>query len=140
MTHRAEQIVAAVHTAVTGLITTGANAFRATSRTIDPGGVSALVVWQGPDLVQSEVSGDQLTCALAINIDVDAADAGADTVLNQIRAEVTTALASSHTLGLAFVSDIREVGSDDLQVIGAGLRMRMRWLATYRRSRTDPLN
>lgn len=144
MTHRAEQIMAAVHAAVTGLLTTGANAVRARGDSVAIDAVPALSVWQGVDTVESELSHNQQICTLEINIDAVVAEVATltDTALAQIRAEVTVALAADYTLGLDFVYSIREVQADDPEPVGEGdrpaSRQRLRWEATYRRSRIDP--
>ena len=138
--------MAAVHAALGGLATTGANAFRARAESIEVASAPAVVVWQGEEDVLREMSHDQQVVGLNVNIDaVSALPADAVTTqLNQIRAEVTAALAADHTLGLAFVHDIREEKTEQPEKTAQGDRpaafIRMRWLATYRRSRTDPSN
>lgn len=146
MTHRAEQIMAAVHAAVTGLATTGAAAYRAREESVEIDKAPAVAVWQSDEEILSELSHDQQIVGLNINIDAVSAliGDGVVTELNQIRAEVTAALAGNYTLGLAFVHGIAEVKTEDPDKSVQGDRpvatMRMRWLATYRRSRTDPAN
>lgn len=146
MTHRAEQIMAAVHAAVTGLATTGSAAYLSREESIEIDKAPAVAVWQSNEDILSELSHDQLIVGLNINIDAVSAliGDGVVTELNQIRAEVTAALAGNYTLGLDFVHDIAEVKTEEPEKSVQGDRphatMRMRWLATYRRSRVDAAN
>lgn len=64
-----------------------------------------------------------------------------ESVLNQIRKEVTIALQADVTQGLAYVMNTEE-GPASIDLNGEGDkpvgRMRMDWTIRYRRSRTDP--
>ena len=144
MSHRAEQIMQAVVTTLTGLATTGGRVYRGRSNPTPEGDANALLVWQGPDDIIEEMSDEQIDSELTVYIDAQAREISAqiDTTMNQIRLEVTRALAASETLGLAFVQGIQEEGTDEPGVSGDGDRpiagMRMTWVVLYRYTRTDP--
>lgn len=144
--HRAEQVIQAAVAALTGLPTTGANVFDDRDDDEDalqPDELPGLVVSQGDDERLTEYSHDVADWRLEINVDIVVAETGpsARAPLNAIRNEITPALAADHTLGLAFVQNVEEIGAlapDRAAADRTAGRMRMVWAATYRRSRTDP--
>ena len=142
--HRAESIMAAVITAVTGLTTTGANVYRARAYPLEISGIPALLVWQGEDSAQTEMIGDEVISLLEIHIDaiVREPTTQIDTTLNKIREEVTVALMADYKLGLAYVAGIMEQSADEPELSGEGdspiAQMRTNWDVQYQHSRTDP--
>ena len=98
MTHKAETIVGAVVTAVTGLATTGARVER--GRAYAVAAVPSLSVYMGEDQVLSELSIGYYDRALEVFIEAHVATTGnLEQDLNQIRAEVFAALRADPTLG-----------------------------------------
>lgn len=145
--HRAETIMEAVRTAVTGLATTGLNAFRGRSYDLGPGLVPALLVYMGEDEILEAHTPDRLRSVLTVNLDAVVAETATqvETALNQIRAEATVALAADHTLGLANIVElIEEIGAEEPEISGEGdrptARQRLVWKVTYDRGRADPAN
>ena len=141
MTHRAESIMAAVETAITGLTTTGARVVRARVRTVE--NAPALSLEQGADDVNPELSNyPKLARELNIKIFAHVKDNDtADTNLNLIREEVFSAMMADRTLGLAYVVDVDLIGDDEPeftgdsdQIVG---RQQMNFVVKYRHSWTD---
>lgn len=140
--HRSEDIVAAVLTAVTGLATTGANAFRGRTYEIPETSVPCVCVYQGGDFQLTNTSPwTFIDSELSIVVEAIVKDssAQAETTLNQIRYEVSEALQADITLGLSFVMNTTE-GSATITLDGSTNeivgRMRMEWVVLYRRLRT----
>ena len=144
--HRAEQIVLAVITKVTGLTTTGNRVFRSRTADLPDNALPALVVHLGPDSPVSDgasssfrfIDGD-----LTVGIDAvvkEKTDTLAEQKLNLIRKEVTIALMADYTLGLSFVHNTVEGQAVPELERGDQIRgtMRMDFRVRYRRSRTDP--
>ena len=146
MTHRAETIMAAVVTAVTGLATTGARVFRGRAYAVQPAELPCLLVWADADPAEPVQSQDRVQSNLVVNIDavVREVSAQVDTRLNLIRKEITVALAADYRLGLGFVHEIEEVGAAEPEIAGEGdaavASMRLEWTVKYTRGRTDPAN
>ncbi len=144
--HRAEQIVGAVITKVTGLTTTGSRVFRSRTADLQDSEVPGLVVALGPDQPRSDggssswryIDGDLTVFVEALV--KETTDTLAEQKLNLIRKEVTIALQADVTQGLSFVLNTTEGSAvPDLEradkVRGS---MRMEFTFHYRRSRTDP--
>lgn len=146
MTHRAEQIVTATMAALTGLATTGSNVFRGRSEAHDLQELElpALLVFEGDDDKLEDLLNDYQQWAQEVNIDIVVAEklaGAAGTTINQIRAEITQALAADFTLGLAFVEAMQEIGAGTPDFAGSDREVagrRIVWRAEYERSRTDP--
>ena len=142
--HRAEQIIAAVKTLVTGLTTTGANVDRGRGEEVAAELTPALRVYMGADTIVEPWAQQLLDSDLEVVIEAKVHDAAAnvETTLNQIRKEVNIALAADYTLALAFVHAIVEIGAGRPQISGdlakPAASMELRYLVKYRRSRTDP--
>lgn len=145
--HRAEQVAAAMETALTGLATTGANVLRGRVKPHEDGKIPALSVFQGPDVPAGLSNSALQDWALTIHVDAHVVTSSeqVDTALNQIRKEVAVKLRSytpGNLLGLAFVLDIEELPTGDPELYGDGQKpaaaLRMDWKITYRRSYTDP--
>jgi hypothetical protein len=142
--HRAEQILAAVQTSVTGLTTTGQNVDRGRAEEIPVEKLPALRVAMGEDPIVDPWAQSLLDSELDVSVFGLAHDSAAnvETKLLQIRKEVTIALMANQTLGLAFVHALVELGARKPILTGdlakpAGA-MEMRFRVKYRRSRTDP--
>lgn len=98
MTHKAETILEAVVTAVSGLTTTGSSVER--GRAYAVGVVPSLSVFMGEDRVDNELAIGHYDRMLEIFVESHVATIGnIETDLNQIRAEVFAALRADHTLG-----------------------------------------
>ena len=117
MTHRAEQILAAATTAVTGLTSTGAAVARGRLYPTDDS--PALSVFMGADAVQGDYGYSNMAYVdrlldLIIRIHAKGLtdDAAIDTLLNASRAEVFAAIATDPTLGLGFVISAYPAGDE----------------------------
>jgi hypothetical protein len=140
---RAEQILDAVVSAVTGLTTTGSNVIRGKTDDLASTQVPGLAVYMGPDVLEDEVSNVFYDWMLTVAIESQAQSPSVqvDEILNTIRAEVHAALMSDDTLGLNFVIQIKPLAAgepvlngDGNQVIGT---QRLEYEVQYRTSRTD---
>lgn len=115
--HRAEEILEAVTTALTGLTTTGNRVER--DRVYPPELCPALSVGLGqesPKQGADNVSYQDSILEVRIVIQVKNDDTA--TVLNQIKAEVYAALMSDRTLGLSFVADMAWNGDSEPEPSG----------------------
>jgi hypothetical protein len=146
MTHRAEQILDAMQTALTGLASTGSNVVR--GRVYPSDAERALSVYMGQD----QPLGDDgytnvsfidrvLEVVIRLHAKTPTATAAVETLLNQSRAEVFAALSADTTLGLDFVistypsgDDQPELSADSDQPAGT---QAMRWSVHYRHSITS---
>jgi hypothetical protein len=146
MTHRAEQILDAMKTVVTGLTSTGANVQR--GRVYATDAVRALSVYMGEDRVIGEQGYSNLSFVdreleviVRIHAKASTATAVIDTLLNQSRAEVFAAVAADPTLGLGFVLSAYPAGDDQPALSGEGDQptgtQDMRWSVHYRHSITN---
>lgn len=147
MPHKAETILEAVETLLTGLTTTGANVERARVHPWTNAELPAISLFMGADTpLDNDARGIGFyDWGLLINVDAvckKTATSGIDTTLNLIRAELTTALVGDYTLGLSFVIDIVEQGSSEPEISGEGEKpialQRTTFLIKYRRSIGDP--
>ena len=142
--HREEQILARVVTLVTGLTTTALRIDRGREDEIASENTPALRVRGGDDIVADPWAHALLDSELDVIVEAKVYDSAAnvETKLIQIRKEVSIALLADHTLGLAFVEGIVELGarkpllsSESAKPSGSrDLMFRVK----YRRSRTDP--
>lgn len=141
--HRAENIIAAVVTTVTGLTTTASRVYRGRRYELDVDTSPSLCVYMGPDTPFSAPGDSPMAyqdSELTIYIEgvVKDSTTAVATTLNQIRHEVAVALNADHTQGLAYVHDTIE-GDTALDLNGetdkpVG-RMRTAWRFLYRRQR-----
>lgn len=143
--HRAEDIVSAVLTKVTGLTTTGVNAFRGRTYEIPETSVPCVCVYQGGDFPLTNTSPWKfIDSELSIVVEAIVKDSSvqAETTLNQIRFEVSRALQQDVTQGLSYVMNTTE-GSASITLDGSTNeivgRMRMEWVVLYRRVRKSPI-
>ena len=144
MTHRAEQIIVAVVTAVTGLTTTGSNVNRGRTAKRAESVAAALDVNMGGDEFLRDYSQTLQDWEMTIYIDsfTKSPTTQIDTTLNLIRREVTVALNADYTQGLSFMLNTIEGDAGAPDVSGEGNQasgsQRLTWKFHYRRSRTDP--
>jgi len=142
--HRAEQVLAAVQTSVTGLATTVANVDRGRAEEIPTDKLPALRVALGDDLVVDPWAQSLLDSEVDVSVFALVHDSAAniETKLLQIRKEVTIALMADQTLGLAFVHAIVELGARKPVLSGELAKpagsMQLQFRVKYRRSRSDP--
>lgn len=142
--HRAEQIMAAVQAAVTGLTTTTTNVDRGREDDIPAANTPALRVSMGDDSIVEPWASQLLDSELDVSVFALAHDSAAniETTLNKVRKEVNAALVANYTLGLAFVHAIVEVGARKPTLAGESSKpagsMELQYRVRYRRSRTDP--
>ncbi len=138
--NRRESILSAVAVTLTGLATTGANVslFRAHKIPALP----ALTIEQGSDVVQRDISDfNFLTRELEVTITLTAGGLGnLSTVLNQIAAEVFSALMADITLGLAYVIQVQLSDDSAVQISGENeqttAQLETTYTITYRHSGT----
>jgi len=142
--HRAEQVIAAFVTAVTGLTTSGANVARGRDTPWPLETTDALNVYMGPEaLIEDESDFPDGYWVQTIFIDVKTRQASVqvDTQLNLMRAEITAAIMADHTLGLAFVQWSQEGDTDEPTIDKSGEQpmasVRTSWLVKYRRNWSD---
>lgn len=142
--HRAEQIMDAFVTAITGLTTTGTNVKR--DRVYGWTSTPAISVFQGDDTpipyIDRNYSLDDFMLNIHLEFHVDEADSiPVSQTLNQIRKEVIIAIQAAPTLGLSFVIDTEE-GTTYRPIIEhidkVTATQSMDFEIKYRRSRTDP--
>ena len=151
MTARAEAILAAVETAITGLTTTGTNVERGKVYGYQPSELPALGLYMGADSPLAEYQTGLIDWELNIRIEstvsIDAADNASltdstiETKLNLIRSEVHAAVMADHTLGLSYVIDIMPGTASEPILSGEGAEPTgsqvIEYLIHYRTSRAD---
>ena len=144
MTHRAETIMAAIVTTMTGLTTTGARVYRARAYVLPKADANALAIFQGSDEVQDGSMFHRVRSLLTVNIETVAREATAqiDETLNTIRKEVAAAIGASTNLGLAFEVGALELKAEQPEISDEGDRptgrMRIVLGINYWRDRLDP--
>jgi len=112
MTHRAEDILDALETQLTGLLTTASYVYRGYDQVL---AVPALQIKMGVDApIDSSVQKVDRTLAIDIEVYVKASES-TDSELNQVRAEAYAALMAQPQLGLTFVvnTDFENDGAPD---------------------------
>jgi len=146
---RAEQILAAVKTAVTGLSTTGARVQRGQIYAHEETKLPALAVSMGADVPNEELQTGILDWELTVRIEAAAnvetdyvtQDSLIDQALNQIRKEVHAAVMADHTQGLAFVIDTIPGPAAEPTLSGEGAQpiglQVLEYRILYRASRAD---
>lgn len=141
--HRAEQIIVALVSRVTGLTTTGTRVYRSRHYPLQTSELPGLCVYMGDDEPIDSTSYSLIDSAFVVSIEAHVkATSGIDTTLNQIRKEVVIAIQANPTLGLAFVIDTLEGRASKPEITGEGEQpiamQRLDFLVKYRRSRLDP--
>jgi len=116
--HRAESIMDAVNTAITGLTTTTTRVVRARVRTIES--APALSLEQGGDDVNPDSSNfpkvrRDLNVKIILHVKNNVTY---EQDLNTMRAEVFAAMMADRTLGLAYVIDVESMGDDEPEFTG----------------------
>ena len=140
---REESIMQAIQTACTGLVTTGSNVFRGRSYPISEGELPGLMIYGGPDTLQSQLSSGYIDWILQVSIEayVRTSAAVVDTLLTEIRKEVYTAIMTTPKLGLSYVIDTIPLQAYEQEIDGSGnkpiAKRRMEFAVQYRTSRTD---
>ena len=143
--HRAEQIMDAFETILTGLTTTGTNVKR--DRVYNWTTTPAISIFQGDDIPlpyeDRNYSIDDYQLSISIEMHVDESnDTPVSQTLNQIRKEVIIAIQADPYLGLSsFVIDTEEGTAyrptiEHIDKVTA--TQVMDFTVKYRRSRTDP--
>lgn len=144
--HRAEQIMSAIETLLTGLTTTGSNVKRDRVYSWDTANLPALSIFQGDDtpIPYADRNYFQDDFELTVHIEMHAENADTipiSTTLNQIRKEVIIAIQADYTLGLSFVIDTEEQIASQPQIEHINTTTAtqvMDFTVKYRRSRADP--
>ena len=140
MTHRAESILEAVKTTLTGLTTTGLNVQR--GRYYDLTTLPALVIEKGSDNTATERNTAFQDRNLDISITSAIEQAGSvEGTLNQIAAEIYAAMMADITLGLDYVIDVQFTGDSTPSIeVGGDLPigfMETSFMVSYRHSYTS---
>lgn len=141
MTHRAESILDAVETALTGLTTTGSNVTRGRVWPIDT--LPALTIAKGVDQAHDDdESLETLIREMTVSVVCSIQQSGnPETNLNAIAAEVYAALRADPTLGLAYVYDTSLIGDDEIETDDTQdirvARMVSTWRVVYDHSKAD---
>lgn len=136
--HRAESILSAVETALTGLLTTGANVARGRAYAVPI--LPAISIFKGSDQSsENQTLLGSVMREMTVNLDIHVQGTGnPETELNQIAAEIYAALVLDHQQGLAYVYDSDIVGDDEPEIEGTQdlpiARMRSTWLILYEHS------
>jgi hypothetical protein len=143
MTLRAESIMAVVQSTVTGLATTGTRVDRGRNDDIPSESMPCLRVAMGSDDVNDPYLPTLVDSEMEVFVIAYAHDSATniETKLNQIRAEVVTALLANRQMGLGYVHGIFERGASQPELAGdlakpAG-RMELKFTVRYRRSAND---
>lgn len=147
MPHRAEQIMVAVLSQLTGLATTGTNAFRNRVHGLEDAETPALTIYQESDTPLGEDGFSNyafLDSELTIKIVAHVKAGGSpETRLNQIRREVHVALMTDYQQGLPeVVLTTVPRGAAAPVLLSEGERptasLDIYWGVQYRSSQTDP--
>lgn len=143
MAHKAETILAAITSSLTGLTTTGSRVLRSNAYEVQDANLPGLVVNMAADEVVPGSDGNMAFVDRLLNVQVHAyikTTATLDTTLNQIRAEVWAALMADRQQG-ALVIDTRPQGDDapELDALEQGVaKQTLNWQFHYRHSITNP--
>lgn len=147
MTHRAEQIMAAITAKLTGLTTTRSNVFRSRSYPFAEDQLPALAIYQGPDEPLDEYGARSFglidsALEITVAINIKGQEEGLDTELNKIRREVHVALMADYQQGLDFVIQTIPQGAGDVSISSdselATSTLETSWEIHYRSSTLDP--
>ena len=143
MTHRAETILDAVETTLTGLTTTGVNVQRGILYELV--NVPALIIEKGTDNTLGEQGSNNLSFIdRELNVKVTAVvevNSNQETALNIVGSEVYAALLADYTLGLSFVANCWLLSDSEPFINTSGqtpvATMEMNYSIQYRHSATD---
>src|SRR3990172_190104 len=131
--HRREQIIDAVKTTLTGLITTGSNVFRGRVQELPDASLPALCIYQGEDREIGQYAQAKIDRELDITVEVlvKTSTTQVDELLNLIAKEVCVALQADYTQGLNFVINSIEGDTGKPELSGEGEKpsaaMAMQW-------------
>lgn len=141
MTHRAESILDAFETVLTGLPATGNNIARARVWPVPT--LPAITIYKGVDSASdTDDILPSIVREMVVNIEIHISDQGnPESALHQVASEIYGAIRADYTLGLSYVFDCSIVGdqapeiedSQDLPVA----RMVSEWRVLYEHSKTD---
>jgi len=140
---RAEEILDAVVTLVTGLTTTGSNVFRGQVYDIPDASLPAISIFMGEDTLDEELSNSLYDWSITIYVESKAEEASTqiDETLNTIRAEVHAGLFSVEDLGLSFVFKVTPIRAEEPVLSAAGSKpmgtQKLEYQVMYRTSRTN---
>lgn len=149
MTARAESVMGAVATAITGLATTGANVQRGQIYGHQVTDLPALALYMGADSPAAEHQTGLIDWELTIRIEstvtLDSSYTTMgntlETSLNVIREEIHAALLADHTLGLAYVIDVTPGPAAAPELSGEGnepiASQALEFIVKYRTTRAD---
>jgi hypothetical protein len=137
--HRAETILNAIETALTGLTTTGANVERGRVYSVDI--TPSLSIEMGNDEAILTNFSKQDRALDVVITSYTKSTANTETQSNAIRAEVYAALMNDRTLGLSFVSNIFLENDLSPQLSGEGgeriSTQALNYIVNYRHSLTN---
>ena len=137
--HRAESILNAVKTALTGLATTGQYVER--DRVFPPEACPALSVNQGSEEPLDQSSTQFQDCVLEVEVVIQVKSGTSSSDLNQIKAEVYAAMMTDTTQGLTYVHETQWGGDSAPEPSGDAeintTRCTMRFAVAYRHSYTS---
>ena len=139
--HRAESILAAFATTLTGLSTTGANVVRGRVWAVEF--FPSLTVYKQADAAsENQEVLDMLARELSVSVEIHInATGNPETPLNQIAAEIYAAINADVTLGLAYVFDCEFIGDDAPEIEPAQdlpvARMVSNWVVIYDHSKSS---
>lgn len=137
--HRAESILNAVQTALTGLATTGQYVER--DRVFPPEACPALSVNQGAEEPLDQSSMQFQDCVLEVEVVIQVKSGTSSSDLNQIKAEVYAAMMTDTTQGLTYVHETQWGGDSAPEPSGDAeintTRCTMRFGIAYRHSYTS---
>lgn len=149
MTARAESIMSAIETTITGLGLTGANVQRGQIYRNESDRLPALSLFMGDDQVASEYQTGLLDWELSVFIqstvlieaDYTTYAATLETSINAVREQLHAALLADHTLGLGYVVDVIPVAASRPDLAGEGDKptasQTLEYTVRYRTSRAD---
>jgi len=143
--HRAEQILAAVLTNVTGLTSTGTRVARDRIDEVNCDSGAVLGVEMGADNVLEGSDKNMAFIDSSLDVEIDVyvkTNSGLTTALNLSRKEVHIALYTDYTQGLSFVVDTRYTGASAPESSGDAekpvTKQRLTYEIHYRHSIADP--
>ena len=146
MANRAEEIMAAVTTNLTGLTTTGSNVYRGRIYALSDDELPALSIYQGPDDVLSELGTNTFNyvdrdLTVRVEAHVKTNLQLVDTLLNLISREVYVAMMADYTQGKSYVFTTIASGNAEPTISSEGEQptamMTMSFIVRYRHSYSD---
>lgn len=143
--HLREQILDAVETKLTGLVTTGSNVYRLRLYPQESDSLPSLNIVQADEEIIEDGVYDYVDRVLTVNIEsrVQSLTVQLDQTLNLISKEVTIALSADITQGVTGLIDSTEAGTSEPEIADETANkptaiMIMTWVFYYRTTRADP--